>query len=261
MGRTSSVPASDELTFKIIIVINGAQLRGVITDWGGVLTTPILTTVQAWIQTEGIDWDSYRTVMRAWVFDAYGPDTGQNPVHTLERGECSGAEFEQILASRLLRTDGGVVTAEGLLRRMFAASTQVPAMYGTIRALRGAGFRTALLSNSWGCDEYPRADFPGLFDAVVISGECGMRKPERAIFLHAADSLGLGPEQCVFIDDIEANVAAAAACGMTGVHHTEAAQTAAALRDLLGVPLRESDPSPEPDRLPEPDPDPGNTMR
>ena len=148
----------------------------------------------------------------------------QNPVHTLERGECSGAEFEQILASRLLRADGGVVTAEGLLGRMFAASTQVPAMYGMIRALRGAGFRTALLSNSWGCDEYPRADFPGLFDAVVISGECGMLQPERAIFLHAAKSLGLEPEQCVFIDDIEANVAAAAACGMTGVHHTEVAR-------------------------------------
>ena len=267
MGWTSNVPALDELTFKIVIVINGAQLRGVITDWGGVLTTPILTTVQAWIQTESIDWDSYRTVMRAWVFDAYGPGASRNPVHTLERGECSGAEFEQILASRLLRTDGGVVTADGLLRRMFAASTQVPAMYGMIRALRGAGFRTALLSNSWGCDEYSRADFPSLFDAVVISGECGMRKPERAIFLHAAKSLGLEPEQCVFIDDIEANVAASAACGMTGVHHTEAAQTAAALRDLLGVPLSEADPWPEPDRSPEPgpwpepDPEPGNTMR
>ena len=110
-------------------------------------------------------------------------------------------------------------------------------MYDMIRAVRGAGFRTALLSNSWGCDEYPRADFPGLFDAVVISGECGMRKPEQAIFLHAAKCLGLAPEQCVFIDDMEANVAAAAACGMTGVHHTEAAQTVAALQDLLGVPL------------------------
>ena len=59
-------------------MINGAQLRGVITDWGGVLTTPILTTVQAWIQADSIDWDSYRTVMRAWVFDAYGPDASQN---------------------------------------------------------------------------------------------------------------------------------------------------------------------------------------
>jgi epoxide hydrolase-like predicted phosphatase len=246
------------LTFKIVVVINGAQLRGVITDWGGVLTTPILTTVQAWIQADGIDWDSYRTVMRAWVIDAYGagadgPEASQNPVHALERGECSGTEFEQMLAARLLRTDGGVVTAEGLLQRMFAASTRVQAMYDTIRAARGAGFRTALLSNSWGCDEYPRADFPGLFDAVVISGECGMRKPEQAIFLHAAKSLGLEPEQCVFIDDIEANVAAAAACGMTGVHHAEAAQTTAALQDLLGVPLGGAYPSPEPG--------PGRTMR
>src|SRR5262249_56147534 len=101
MGRTSGVPALDELTFKIVSVTNSAQLRGVITDWGGVLTTPILTTVQAWIQTDGIDWDSYRTVMRAWVLDAYGPNASRNPVRALERGECTGAEFEQILAAPL----------------------------------------------------------------------------------------------------------------------------------------------------------------
>jgi putative hydrolase of the HAD superfamily len=202
-----------------------------------VLTTPLLTTVQAWIQAEGIDWNSYRTVMRAWVSDAYNPNGGRNPIHALERGECSGAEFEQILAARLLRVDGGAVPAEGLLQRMFAASASVPAMYDVVRALRGAGLRTALLSNSWGPGGYPRADFAGLFDAVVISCECGMRKPEERIFLHTAESLGLEPEQCVFIDDLEPNVAAAIACGMTGVHHTEAAQTAAALQDLLGVPL------------------------
>ena len=93
-----------------------------------------------------------------------------------------------------------------------------------------------MLSNSWGCDEYPRADFPGLFDAVVISGEVGMRKPEEGIFLYAARALGLAPAECVFIDDMEANVAAAAGCGMTGLLHTEAQSTAAALRGLLGVP-------------------------
>ena len=36
-----------------------------------------------------------------------------------------------------------------------------------------------------------------------------MRKPEEGIFLHAADALGLAPAECVFIDDMEANVAAA----------------------------------------------------
>ena len=216
---------------------NGGELRGVITDWGGVMSSPILATVRAWIEADGIDWESYRAVMRPWVTDAYAVSGSPNPIHALERGECSGAEFEAILAARLLRLDGGSVLAEGLLRRMFAALLPVPSMYDTIRALRVAGFGTALLSNSWGCDEYPRADFPGLFDTVVLSGEVGMRKPEEAIFRHAAQTLGLPPEDCVFIDDMPANVAAARALGMTAVLHTETASTAKALQDLLGVPL------------------------
>jgi putative hydrolase of the HAD superfamily len=235
------------------------ELRGIITDWGGVLTTPILTMVRTWIEADGIDWVSYRDTMRSWVSQAYdsgaedepenGPENGPgnqhspNPIHALERGECSGAEFEQLLAARLLRVDGTAVAAEGLLRRMFAASLPVPGMYDTIRTLRAAGFSTALLSNSWGCDEYPRADFPGLFDTVVLSGEVGMRKPEKEIFLHAAETLGLAPAECVLIDDMEPNVAAAQACGMTGVLHTETAGTARALQDLLGVPLAWSAPA------------------
>jgi len=224
-------------------VDNGGELRGVITDWGGVMSSPILATVRAWIEADGIDWESYRAVMRPWVTDAYAVSGSPNPIHALERGECSGAEFEAILAARLLRLDGGSVLAEGLLRRMFAALLPVPSMYDTIRALRVAGFGTALLSNSWGCDEYPRADFPGLFDTVVLSGEVGMRKPEREIFLHAAQTLGLPPEDCVFIDDMPANVAAAQALGMTGVLHTETASTAKALQDLLGLPLAWSAPA------------------
>jgi putative hydrolase of the HAD superfamily len=223
-------------------VINGTEFRGVIWDWGGVLTPPILATVQAWIQADGIDWASYRTVMRAWVHEAYRQDGSRNPIHALERGECTGAEFERMLAAELLRADGEAVAAEGLLRRMFAAGLPVPAMYDTIRAVRGAGFSTALLSNSWGAEEYPRADFPALFDAVIISAEVGMRKPEEGIFLYAAQALGLEPRECVFIDDVEANIDAAAACGMTGLLHTDAEATAAALQDLLGVPLSWSSP-------------------
>ena len=222
---------------------NYGELRGIITDWGGVLCSPILTTVRAWIAADGIDWESYRAVMRPWVSQAYDLNGEPNPIHALERGECSGPEFEQILAPRLLRQDGEAVLAEGLLRRMFAASLPVPSMYDTIRTLRAAGFSTCLLSNSWGCDEYPRADFPGLFDTVVLSGEVGMRKPEKEIFLHAAETLGLAPAECVFIDDMEPNVAAAQACGMTGVLHTETAATARALQDLLGVPLAWSAPA------------------
>jgi epoxide hydrolase-like predicted phosphatase len=220
-------------------VLDGKELRGVVTDWGGVLTTPILTTVRAWVRADGIDWDTYAGVMAPWIAGAYqNHGVAPNPVHALERGECSNTDFEVTLAALLKTVDGGPVPAEGLLRRMFAAAMPVPAMYGVIRTLRGAGFGTALLSNSWGCDEYPRADFPGLFDTVVISAEVGMRKPEPEIFLHAAATLGLEPKECVFIDDVEANVAAAMACGMAGVHHTDPAVTARELEALLGVELQ-----------------------
>ena len=45
---------------------DGARpIRGVITDWGGVMTNPIIETVTAWLTADGIDSDSYLKVMRA----------------------------------------------------------------------------------------------------------------------------------------------------------------------------------------------------
>ena len=217
------------------------KLRGVITDWGGVLTNPILETVNAWIELEGIDRDKYVAVMRSWVSQAYGPDGSGNPVHALERGDCTDEEFERALASQLTRVDGSPVPADGLLARMFAATLPDSAMHGALRAIRRAGFRTALLSNSWGADAYPRHLFPELFDVVVISAEAGMRKPEPRIFLHVTGLLGLEPAECVFIDDIEANVQAAEAVGITGVHHSELRSTTQRLSELLEIPLEDLD--------------------
>jgi putative hydrolase of the HAD superfamily len=213
-------------------------LRAVITDWGGVMTNPLPETVRAWIDADGIDYASYVAVMRGWVNGAYGAeaDGEVNPIHALERGECTIEEFEQRLATLIVRRDGGPVTAAGLLARMFAATAMSDPMHDVLRAVHDAGVRTALLSNSWGLADYPRDLFPGLFDAVVISAEVGMRKPEERIFRHAADLLGVAPAECVFIDDIQANVVAAEALGMTGVLHTDPAETAARLGELLGLP-------------------------
>lgn len=211
------------------------DLRAVVIDWGGVLTQPMVDTVRAWIAADQIDWERYVAVVGPWLTDAYAAngDGELNPVHALERGECSVAEFEQMLAGLLLRTDGGPVLADGLLTRMLSAGRPVPAMYQLIRDLRARGVRTALLSNSWGPAGYPREDFPDLFDAVVISGEVGMRKPEPRIFRHAATLLDLEPQHCVFVDDLEANVTAAVGCGMTGVHHTAHALTEQRLTELF----------------------------
>jgi putative hydrolase of the HAD superfamily len=211
-------------------------IRGVITDWGGVMTNPIIETVTAWLAADGIDVDSYKNLMRAWVSQAYDGGPDRNPIRALERGECSEAEFEGQLARQLTRLDGAPVVAAGLLTRMFAATAFDEAMHEVMRAARRAGLRTGLLSNSWGAI-YPRHLFPDLFDAVVISAEVGMRKPEERIFRLAAEILGLEPAECVFIDDIRDNVAAAQAVGLVGVHHRTATQTKEQLADLLGVTL------------------------
>ena len=213
-----------------------ANLSGLVIDWGGVLTNSILSTVQVWVETDQIDWDSYVACMRPWLTEAYGgPEIAANPVHALERGECTVPEFEEMFAARLTRTDGRPVPAEGLLGRMFAATETVPAMYDLLRKARAAGVRTCLLSNSWGSEWYDRTDFPELFDGVVISCEVGMRKPEPEIFRHAAGLIGLPPAACVFVDDVEANIVAAQACGMTGVHHEDPVVTTERVATLLGI--------------------------
>ncbi len=210
-----------------------SQPRGVITDWGGVLTNPIADSVNAWLLAEGIDRDSYRAIMRRWVRPAYADGSDANPVHALERGECTSEEFERALASELVLVTGGPVASPGLLARMFAGSTLDEAMVELFRRLRAAGVPTGMLSNSWG-GTYPRELISELFDAVVISAEVGMRKPELRIFLHAADLLGLPPSECIFIDDIEANVAAAEQLGFTGIVHSGPDSTSERVAELLG---------------------------
>jgi putative hydrolase of the HAD superfamily len=208
---------------------------GLITDWGGVLTIPVAAAVAAWLEADSIDMSGYRSLMAQWVSEAYGSSNGQvNPIHALERGETRPEEFEELLARRLVRIDGAAVPAGGLLSRMFAEMAPVEMMYALLRSLRRIGVRIAMLSNSWGND-YPRELFRDLFDAVIISSEVGMRKPEKRIFKHALATLDLTPGQCVFVDDIEANVAAAQALGMVGLHHREPEATARAVRDLFGL--------------------------
>lgn len=215
----------------------GSRRRGLIVDWGGVLTTPLYDAISEWLRAERIDIEHYRAVMGEWFGGAYAAAGDTNPIHGLEVGTLDPAEFERLLAARLHTVDGGTVTAAGLLTRMFAAFRPVEPMYAVLRQARAAGIRTCLLSNSWG-NTYPRDAFAELFDAVVISAEVGMRKPGEEIFRYALDQLSLSPSAAVFVDDIAHNVAAAEALGIAGVHHREVPETVKRLEELLAVALR-----------------------
>ena len=211
------------------------ELRGLIVDWGGVLTGALQDCMRTWCEADGIDYAAFRAAMRDWLRDVEPAD---NLVHGLERGEVAGAEFERALSARLTTRDGRPVEAAGLLDRMFAAFDHDHGMAGVVRRARQAGLRTALCSNSWG-NEYPRESWAGLFDAVVISGEVGMRKPEPRMYQHTAHAIGLAPAQCAFVDDLVQNVRGAVATGMVGVLHVSTERTVAELEAVFGLALRE----------------------
>jgi putative hydrolase of the HAD superfamily len=214
-----------------------AEPRALIVDWGGVLTSSLRDTMTAWCEADGLDYGQVRGSLKDWAVDASGAELAGNPIHALERGEVTTADFEREMAVRLRRTDGLPVDAAGLLERMFRGFTPVPSIAEAMRRVKSAGFATALLSNSWG-NEYPREGWTDMFDVVVISGEVGMRKPEPRIFTHTVDLLGVEARQCVFVDDLRPNVAAAEALGMTGIVHEDPERTLIELEALFGLALR-----------------------
>ena len=106
-----------------------------------------------------------------------------------------------------------------------------------VRAARASGIHTGLVSNSWSTSHYDRDLLAQLFDAVVISADVGLHKPQPEIYLLAAERLGEAPERCVFVDDLRENCAGAEAVGMAAILHRGADGTVPELERLLGVDL------------------------
>jgi putative hydrolase of the HAD superfamily len=106
---------------------------------------------------------------------------------------------------------------------------------------RAAGIRVGVVTNSWGTtpyDPYAPYHLHERYDAVIVSGEIGLRKPDPAVYRLAAEKLGLSTPMCVFVDDVAANLPPAAALGMATVHHINSRVTVGKLERLFGVSLR-----------------------
>lgn len=113
-----------------------------------------------------------------------------------------------------------------------------PPLVTATRKAKQQGLRTGLLSNADGWWSPPR-EWDGLFDVTVISGEVGVGKPNKEIYLLTAQRLQLKPEECVFVDDLVVNVRGAAKAGMVGVHHRSTRSTLEELEILLAIALRD----------------------
>lgn len=199
--------------------------RGLLVDFGGVLTTDVFASFQEFCRAEGIGLDTVR--------DRFRQDPGaRDLLADLECGRISEQEFEPRFAQLLEVADHA-----GLIDRLFAGMEPDRAMVDAVQAAHEAGVRTGLVSNSWGAGRYDRSQFPELFDGTVISGEVGVRKPDPRIYRLGAEAVGLDPAECVFVDDLPGNLKPARDLGMATVHHVSAEQTVRELERLLGVRL------------------------
>jgi epoxide hydrolase-like predicted phosphatase len=194
-------------------------------DFGGVLTTSVWDSFAAFCRDQGLDDGAVKTLFRE-------DPQALAELRELETGRLSESEFERRLGERLGLTDPG-----HLIDSMFAGMRPEPTLVDATRRARAAGVRTGLISNSWSTGHYDR-DFLGeLFDAVVISAEVGMHKPQPQIYLLAAERVGVEPSGCIFVDDLRENCDGAEAVGMTAVLHRDPNDTVARLEQLLGVEL------------------------
>lgn len=217
-------------------VPNRGTARGLLLDYGGVLTTPVVETFRAFEQWLGVA-DGVVLRLLAGAGDGDGA-----LVARLERGEIAPVDFDAELA-RLLTGIGHRPPPGSLLTRLFAQLQPAGRLWDVAVDARDAGRRTGLLSNSWGTGFYPWDRIGGVFEVVVISGQVGLRKPDPAIYALAADRLGLPPTAVVFVDDLERNVTAAERTGMLGVlHRGDESATSQVVRELLGLPLEATPP-------------------
>jgi epoxide hydrolase-like predicted phosphatase len=200
-------------------------VRGLIVDFGGVLTTNVFDSFKAFCRAEGLPEDSVKNMFRE-------QGEGLALLRQLEKGELTAAEFSEKFAPLL------GVSSENLVERLFGGVGPDEPMVEAVRRARKAGIKTGLISNSWGEGlAYDPALLEELFDAVVISGDVGLHKPQPEIFLMGAERIGVAPDECVFVDDLRENCAGAEAVGMKAILHRGSAGTLPQLEELLGVPV------------------------
>jgi len=200
-------------------------VKGLLVDFGGVLTTNVFESFREFCEREGLDSGKVKQLFRE-------DPQALEELRRLERGELSEDQFAERFGPLL-----GIENTEGLVDRLFAGMQADERMLEAVRAARRAGTRTGLISNSWGAGRYDRSSFEDLFDGVVISGEVGLNKPDAAIYELGAERIGLPPGECVFVDDLRENCEGAEAVGMTAVLHRGAEGTVPELERLLGVDL------------------------
>ncbi len=212
----------------------GGAIEAVVSDFGGVLTTPLMNSFLALQDAHGVAAEDFGKAMRA----AAEAGDGENPLFKLERGDVTEAQFLEMLRDGLEPLLGHRPELHRFSEIFFEALDPNEPMIDLMRECKASGRRMAMLTNNvqeW--EPLWRTMLPvdEIFEAVIDSGFVGYRKPERQIYEITLERLGLPASACLFVDDMEVNCEAARELGFTAVQYREADQAIAEVRAALAA--------------------------
>jgi putative hydrolase of the HAD superfamily len=208
-------------------------VEAVISDFGGVLTSPLLDSFVAFEDASGIALEELGKAMAAVALR-----DGANPLFELETGRMTEEAFLGSVAGQLSEQLGRDVTLAGFGERYFEHLHPNEPLIDYMRGLRGRGYKLAICTNNvreW--EQRWRSKLPvdEIFDVVVDSAFVGTRKPEPRIYELTLERLGVSADAAVFIDDIELNCDAARALGMCSIWFRSNDQAIAELESILAA--------------------------
>jgi putative hydrolase of the HAD superfamily len=190
--------------------------EAIISDFGGVLTTPLIQSFLAFQDQTGIAMETLGTAMQSLA-----ERDGSHPLFELEEGEISEADFLSRIADELEPELGHRPQMHRFSEIYFKALEPNPPMIDLMRELKGRGLRMALLTNNvreWEPLWRSMVPIDELFELVVDSAFVSCRKPEPRIYEILLERLCVAADRCLFVDDVEVNCEAARELGMTAVH-------------------------------------------
>lgn len=211
------------------------MLRAVFFDFGGVVLSSPFEAFNRYEADNAIPRDFIRRV------NSVNPDS--NAWARLERSELSPVDFDEVFATES-EALGHRIPGSHILALLHGEIR--PEMVRAIDTVKRLGFLTACLTNNVlsepkedaTLDADKRAAIAAIlakFDALIESSKVGVRKPEPSFYEIACSTVGVSPDECVFLDDLGINLKPAAAMGMTTIKVTGARQALDELGRILNV--------------------------
>lgn len=212
-----------------------SNLKAVFFDFGGVVLSSPFEAFNRYEADNAIPRDFIRRV------NSVNPDS--NAWARLERSELSPVDFDEVFATES-EALGHRIPGSHILALLHGEIR--PEMVRAIDTVKRLGFLTACLTNNVlsepkedsTLDADKRAAIAAIlakFDALIESSKVGVRKPEPSFYEIACSTVGVSPDECVFLDDLGINLKPAAAMGMTTIKVTGARQALDELGRILNV--------------------------